>query len=319
MVGPLKIGLISNPKSNANKQHGGLGARVRPEPDILVSQPSSMDELKQELQRFAHEGVELIAIDGGDGTLRDIVTVIHLSYPAQWPCIALLPAGKTNVIAAHVGSFGKGSAGWHSLLNARKDGTLTKAKTECPALEVTWPNENKRLLRGFLLGSAAFKDGVQMANDSIHPKGIAKSLAVALAIGGVFRRAMARKPHDGEDASEEGLVIVDGASVNGDRHFLFMASTIEKLTMGIRPFRNEGDGDVFWLDVSAYVKRLALGVAMAALGKYKKWMLDSGYASGKASKIDLQFNSPFVLDGDTFDPCGHVIIAASQPIRFLGK
>lgn len=319
MVGPLKIGLISNPRSNANKKHGGLGARVKPESDILVSQPSSMDELKQELQRFAQEGVELIAIDGGDGTLRDIVSVIHLAYPAQWPSIALLPAGKTNVIAAHVGSFGKGTAGWHSLLKARKEGTLTKAKTECPALEVTWPDENTRLLRGFLLGCAAFTDGVKMANDSIHPRGIAKRLAVALAIGGVFRRAMARKPQKGEEASKEGRVIVDGASVNGDCHFLFMASTIEKLTMGIRPFRNEGAGDVLWLDVSAYVKHLALGVMLVALGKYKKWMLDGGYASGKASRIDLQFNSPFILDGDTFDPCGHVIIAASQGIRFLGK
>ncbi len=319
MAGSLKIGLISNPRSNANQRQGGIGSQVSPEPSVLVAQPASHDELKLELLRFAREGVDLIAIDGGDGTIRDVLTYIDHAYPNDWPYFVLLPSGKTNVVAAHVGSFGTGVHGWRNLLTARQAGTLTKVIVETPALEVRWPAQKERVLRGFLLGCAAFTDGVELANEKIHPKGIAKSLAVALVIGGILKRVLTRKAEDGKETAKKGQVIVDGTAVNGDRHLLFMASTIHRLTLGIKPFRKAGAGNLLWLDISNNVRHLAYGGMMVVLGKYKKWMLEGGYASGAAHEIDLQFNSPFIMDGDAFDPCGQVTIVASRRIRFVGK
>lgn len=318
MVRPLKIGLISNPKSNANKKHGGLGARIKPEPGILVARPTTHDELKDELLRFAKEGVEVVAIDGGDGTVRDVISFIHYGYPDVWPSFALLPGGKTNVIAAHVGGFGKGLEGWQSLLKAREAGTLSKVQEECAALEVSFPAEPDFLMRGFLLGAAAFTDGVAMANESLHPKGIAQSLAVALAIGGMLRRAVFRRSQDDNRISKAGTVSLDGVALPVQYHFLVMASTLERLTMGIKPFRNEGVGDVFWLDVSASAKWFLIGGAMVAMGAHKEWMRNAGYASGRTHEMDIVSDAPFVLDGETYDPKGHIKVSASQRLRFFG-
>lgn len=298
---------------------GGVAGQLDPREGALTAQPVDHDALEADLVRFAQAGVELIAIDGGDGTVRDVVSSIHHAYPDEWPVFALLPSGKTNVIAGHVGGFGTGMNGWRSLVEAQDVGRLTEFQKKCPALEVSWPGRSELMCRGFLFGCAAFTDGVKMANDSIHPMGIAKGLAVAIAIGGILRRALTKRSKHRNESGELGQVLVDGAQVNGDRHFLVLASTLNRLTMGIKPFWDEGRGDVHWLDISAPAKRLAIGGVMIALGKRQEWMVRDGYASGRAEGIDLKFKSPFVLDGETYDSHGHVRISASRPITFVSK
>ena len=56
---------------------GGVAARVTPSRTIFVAQPSCHNQLLLDLIRFSKEGVELIVIDGGDGTVRDIISNIH--------------------------------------------------------------------------------------------------------------------------------------------------------------------------------------------------------------------------------------------------
>lgn len=315
----MKIGLISNPLSRANRKSGGVAARVQPCDDICVAQPRGHDQLVEDLIRFAHEGVELIAIDGGDGTVRDIVSSIDQAYGENWPLMALLPSGKTNVIAGHVGHFGAGQKGWERLLEVRKTGKMAQMQTQCAAIEISWPGRDDPVQRGFLLGFAAFADGVRMANESIHPMGINKGLAVAMAIGGVLRRSLMSGSKNRADSGEAGTVQVDGTQVNGSRHFLVLASTLDRLTLGFRPFWNEGRGAINWLDISAPPKRAVIGILSVALGKRRAWMEENGYASGRAEAMDVRFENPFVLDGELYEPHGHIRVSATQPIGFVGE
>ncbi len=313
----MKIGLISNPRSRANRKNGGAAARVHAGTDILTAQPQDHDALVNDLTRFADAGVGLIAIDGGDGTVRDIASDIHLAYGAAWPLFALLPSGKTNVIAGQVGHFGPGYKGWKRLIAAREAGSLGALQRSCPALEISWPDRVEPVKRGFLLGSAAFSDGIRMANDSIHPMGIAKGLAVAMAIAGVLHRNLRGKAGGEKGAGEAGTVLVDGVQINGARHFITMASTLERLTLGIRPFARRGEGDLNWLDISAPPQSMLRGIPMLMFGKHRNWMADAGYASGRAAVLDLQIEQAFTLDGELFEPHGHIRVSTSRPIGFL--
>ena len=315
----MKIGLISNPLSRANRKSGGVAARVTPGDDICIAQPRDHDQLVDDLSRFAREGVGLIAIDGGDGTVRDIVSNIHYAYGDVWPLIALLPSGKTNVIAGQVGHFGAGDKGWQRLLAVREAGKLADMKTECAAIEISWPGRSDPVQRGFLLGFAAFADGVRMANETIHPMGIAKGLAVAMAIGGVIRRSLLSGNKTRKASGEAGTVLVDGTQINGERHFLVLASTLDRLTLGLQPFWKQGRGAVNWLDIAAPPKRAVVGILSVALGKRKAWMEENGYASGRAEVMEVNFEQPFVLDGELYDPHGHIRITATQAIGFVGE
>jgi hypothetical protein len=313
----LKIGLISNPLSRANRKSGGVASQVRPGDDFCVAQPRDHAELVDALTRFAREGVELIVIDGGDGTVRDIVSSIHHAYTDQWPVFAILPSGKTNVIAGEVGHFEAGLKGWQRLLAIRDAGRLGRVERKCAALEISWPTRSDPMQRGFLMGFAAFAEGKRIAEEKLHPMGIAKGLAVAIAIGGVLRRNLLPGSRNG--SGEAGSVRVDGDPIAIDRHFLVLASTLDRLTLGLRPFWDQGTGGINWLDISAPPRRVIMGSLMLAMGKRKPWMEQGGYASGRAEHLDIEFDEPFVLDGELYESHGHVRIAASQAIRFLSE
>jgi hypothetical protein len=313
----LKIGLITNPLSRANRQSGGVAARIAGDPRVSIAHPRNHDQLVSDLQRFARDGVDLIAIDGGDGTIRDVLSNIDSAYTRQWPSIALLPSGKTNVIAGQVGHFGPGYKGWQNLMAARKAGTLGAKAFPLRALEISRPNGDTSVQRGFLLGFAAFTDGVRMANEKIHPMGIAKGLAVAMVIGGILRRAVANSLKSGGYPGEAATVLVDDTPSNGSRHFLIVACTLDRLTLGLRPFWDQGTGPINWLDVAAPPKSTFWGVLNLAFGKRKTWMEKGGYAGGRAETLEVQCDAPFVLDGEVYPSHGHVRITTTQPIVFL--
>ncbi|MGA9251505.1 MAG: diacylglycerol kinase family protein [Roseobacter sp.] len=315
----MKIGLISNPLSRANRKSGGVAALVAASADICVSQPCDHDQLMDDLKRFAQESVELIVIDGGDGTVRDVVSSIHHAYKDAWPVFAILPSGKTNVIAGEVGHFEAGFKGWQRLIAIRDAGRLGRVEKRCAALEITWPECDEPMQRGFLLGFAAFAEGKRIAEEKLHPMGIAKGLAVAIAIGGVLRRNLMPGSKNGKASGDVGSVRVDGAEIDINRHFLVLASTLDRLTLGLRPFWDRGTGQINWLDISAPPKRVFLGALLLAMGKRKSWMVQGGYASGRAESLDIKFDEPFVLDGELYDTRGYVRISASQPIRFVSE
>ena len=63
---PARVGLISNPRSRRNKLAGGVPP-VRL--GVLAAAPGSRAELRDVMVRFAGEGVNLLIVDGGDGTV----------------------------------------------------------------------------------------------------------------------------------------------------------------------------------------------------------------------------------------------------------
>ncbi len=309
----MKIGVISNDRSHANKKDGSLAELRQSSDDVIVARlhrrsNGDRSDLDQVLADFAAQGVELIVVDAGDGTIRDIVTRLDDAFAGNWPAFALVPSGKTNAIAADVGHSGKGVKALDRLLAARDAGTLGQQVTERAALEITWPGH--RPMRGFLFGYAAFTEGVRFANERVHSAGVNKGLAVLLSIGGAMRRVLA-------GSGIAARLTVDGACVNAGRSFVMLASTLHVLTPNLRPFWDRGQGSVNWLDLPAPLPRWLVGVVRMALGRPKPWMEAAGYRSGRAQDLEVSLDTPFVLDGELFEADGPIRITATQPIRFV--
>src|SRR3546814_8231468 len=55
------------------------------------------------LERFAAEGVDLLVVDGGDGTVRDVISAAPAAFGDRMPRMAILPSGKTNALALDLG------------------------------------------------------------------------------------------------------------------------------------------------------------------------------------------------------------------------
>ena len=94
-----RIGVIHNARARHN-----IG---RPLPLVIAGcehvMPLTHQELHDVLADFVATGLDALIIDGGDGTVRDILSVMARYFPGFAPRIALVPSGKTNALALDLG------------------------------------------------------------------------------------------------------------------------------------------------------------------------------------------------------------------------
>lgn len=66
--------------------------------------PQSIEELPEIIQQLRANGMTTLAIDGGDGTVHQVINALHKVYGSEpFPQIALLKGGTMNNIARNVG------------------------------------------------------------------------------------------------------------------------------------------------------------------------------------------------------------------------
>lgn len=312
------LGLIRNPFSHRNK----AGAAGLPDDAVRlfgghVASPDTPEKLVQALRGFAEGGVDTVAVDGGDGTVREVLTALPHAYGDAPPALAILAAGKTNLIAADVGTTGYGPRGLAGLVRAAHEGTLGTRTTRRPVLSLHWPDGEHMPVRGMFMGAGAFTRGTDLANAAIHKAGFTQEIAVVLTMAGVLGRALIGNDQHGWLAGEDfSAVINDGAAVDGNR-FLFLATTLDKLIMGLWPFWDHGTRPLRFLDVAAHPPGLLGALPRLMTGRPSAGMRNAGaYRSGGAERIELRLTRPLIMDGETY-PAGRVILSAQDSIRFV--
>jgi hypothetical protein len=94
------VGMVRNPRSHRNK---GREAEDPAAAEVITETTHKRKELAGVLDRFARQGIDLLAVDGGDGTVRDVLTSGAAIFGESWPPLIVLPKGKTNALAADLG------------------------------------------------------------------------------------------------------------------------------------------------------------------------------------------------------------------------
>lgn len=310
----VRLGIVSNRFSDGNGGNlDGKGRIAIARPGTLFAAPDSRAEIPAHLRRFAEAGVDVLAIDGGDGTVRDVVSAIPETFGDRWPPIALLPSGKTNVIARDVGGFGKGTDGLVRLF-ARLDhpGGNTSARR---CLQVTWPGEPGRIAHGFVLGAGVYSHATRMAGAWSHDRGIKQGAAVALILARVLAMALAGRSGDGTAAL--GIGIGEAPPPAPTPHFLMMATSLERMMLGLWPFPEAGEGSLHWLALAAPPRGLVRHLWRAWRGNLAADPA-RGLAGGRADALSLALDAPFVLDGELYQPGpGGVAVRSGPLLSFL--
>jgi hypothetical protein len=98
-----RVGVIYNPRSHRNK---GQDLDCDISPHIFIAQPGERDQLPTALCELAKSGIDLLVINGGDGTVRDVLTCGVSVFGDNWPAIAVLPKGKTFIMGAGAFTLG---------------------------------------------------------------------------------------------------------------------------------------------------------------------------------------------------------------------
>ncbi|RZM32659.1 MAG: hypothetical protein EOP67_26515, partial [Sphingomonas sp.] len=98
----IRTGIICNPKSHRNRS-SVEATKPFLSGTVLAVTPRTQAELAEVLTDFARHGIELLVIDGGDGTIRDVMTAAARVWTGAAPRVAIVPSGKTNALALDLG------------------------------------------------------------------------------------------------------------------------------------------------------------------------------------------------------------------------
>ena len=317
-----RLALIRNPRSTRNRDLRGQRRRsgwaLR---DILFAEPETPEALADTLREFANREVDLLAVDGGDGTVREVLTALPRAFQDRHPALAILPSGNANLIAADVGVGARGDGAVERLAADARAGRLRHRVRRRSPLQVRWSDSDRQPIQGMFFGAAAFTDATALARET-HRYGAHHGLDVVVTLAAALTDVIKQ---EGRDRWLSGRPIglgLDGASMQHEGRSLFLATTLHKLILGLWPFWGSATGPIRYLDIGEHPPRPGAAVLPLLRGQPTPWMLDEGYRSGAAQEMRLSLTDPFIVDGECFDPPeagGELIVRAGAPIDFVGR
>jgi diacylglycerol kinase (ATP) len=314
----VRIGVISNAHSKRNKRSmRDILGLLREHPQVLHRSFDHISELPDCLRAMADAGVTHLVISGGDGTVLATVSALINDSPfTTLPCLSLLSAGMTNVIAHVVGQPGLPATGLRRLVSRAEAGE-TGEIIDRPVLSVDFA-DGRPIERGFLIGGIGFYQGTQLVRRDIHSLGAKQTFAAKLGIAWSILKIMmfGPGPRSGFHGEEIGLTL-DGQHETRNC-FMFLGSTLNEILPGVSPFWGEGAGRLQLTTIDAPPRHFALAAPRVLRGKPKAWMETAGYLSRRVERLELQMQSPVMIDGEKFDPPAHgrIVVTAGPVVRF---
>ena len=307
------MGVIYNPRSHRNK---GQDLDCGVSPHIFLAQPGNRDQLPQALEDFARRKIDLLIINGGDGTVRDVLTSGQAIFGDNWPTIAVLPKGKTNALTVDLDA----PSDWSipAAIEAYRDG---RRIVRTP-MAIHPEGEPDAKVLGFILGAGAFTLGTQ-AGQSAHKLGAFNSLAVGVTAGwGVLQAVFGRRENPWRRGSEMDIRLQPGGAAlahsgQGDpkRRQLLFASTLERMPAGIKPFGHLQKG--LKLAVLDQISRRTTALLpFIVAGWTPKNMRERGMHRVATSGFTMEIDEPFILDGEAF-PAGRYTVATGPELSFV--
>ncbi|NHN94429.1 hypothetical protein GOB58_02660 [Acetobacter thailandicus] len=323
---PCSFALIHNPQSRRNVKTGLSASDVlRALPDLLFCAPETEAALVAALADIAPRKIKYLIVDGGDGTVSKVLSVMHASgWPKEeWPVLIVLPSGNTNLVAEDVGFGLRGEAALKQLVLLAQ-GQMNKCSVvRRRPLVVSWPDGSHVSVLGFFGGLGAFTRGIEIA----HRPGFLKTFSHEAAVICAFLLTVLKllAPHSRKKWLDGSAVDVtlDGVPAESKRHFLMLFTALRRFPHGVWPFWQRSDSaeqGVVYLDVAAHPERLTTAVFNLLRNRIPSWIRQSpSYNSGLADKISLRGEPLLVLDGEILQtsPEGGFEIEAGPEVSFL--
>ncbi len=314
-----KLGVLMNKKSGRNRSGtAAVEAILATRPDISVRRTDHAHDVPTALAELASDGVNVLAINGGDGSLQAVLNaLLHESSPfARRPLLAILPGGTTNMIAYDVGSHRKPGEELKRLVARLDAGTLVESVLIRPVMEASG-GDIPGLAHGFFFGAAGVYEGT-MANrvsvdavggrDGAGPAWRILNIALALLLG---RDPVTPVPIQLNIGSKRDQVAP---------YLAVFGTTMDRLSLNLQPFWGEaGSGPIrLTLITKGARKLLRLAPSILRGRAHPGLTAANGYDSLRSDSLTLEFTGGLVLDGEIFHASvGHPIrLRATQHVAF---
>jgi diacylglycerol kinase (ATP) len=315
-----KIGLISNPRSQRNRRGlQELRQILAGTPEIIHGATEGRGELDEVLADFARRGVDLLLINGGDGTVQSVLTCLFEQHPFETPpLLGILPRGTANTTAADVGLRGKTAAALSRVIAASRGGIIAHHVVERPILRI----ENLAggmPQRGMMFGAGAIPDAIELCNRQVYARGLKGEFGIGVTLAALLLGSVLGRRSNGVLRPHDIGVILDGGSENRADRLLVLATTLHRLVLGSRPFWNYDAHPIRYTSIAYPPTHLLRAAPKVLYGWGRSTLCPEVYDSKGARRIVLRLDAPFTLDGETFHPLPDqpVVITAADQVRFV--
>jgi hypothetical protein len=320
-MGRPRIALISNPKSTGNlAQLPRIRAFCAEHPNIFHYEVERADQIGEAMRTVARVEPAVLAINGGDGTVQAVLTELYNGghFGVEAPPVAVLPSGKTNLIALDLGARGDPVEALERLLEiARAD--LAPHLVARELISLSGGETGITPVIGMFLGGAGLADVMLYCRERIYPLGLPNSVshfitAIAVVLRQVFGWRASFLPPEPSPLSVS--VRREGA-ITARFAFLFV-TTLERLLLSSE-FASNGRGALKFVAVEQKPVSLLRAFAASLAGRLGRTKM-SGVHVEEADEISIEGEaSQVILDGETFRAgLGKpILLRPANPLSFV--
>jgi diacylglycerol kinase family enzyme len=304
------IGVVTNPRSRMNKRDP---ASMRKLGYLIGSRGSAeatrdLDDLYRVAEEFKRAEIDILGINGGDGTIHHTLTAFVKTYGEQpLPAVAILRGGTMNTIANSYGIKGDPAR----LLFEVVDKYHNNEPFDMLEKEILAVGDAYGCIfgTGIIYNFLEAYYGTGNPSPSVAAKLILRAVASAL-VGGPLVRRMTRR--------FRARVTVDGDTWARDDFLSVAAACVEQIGLGFRPFYR-------WQQQSAFQ---ILGIhAPSALGFISELprihrgrpMRRDKVIDAVAREVVFENDGPieYIIDGDSYTADRRLRLGLGPKLRFL--
>jgi hypothetical protein len=257
-------------------------------------------------------------MNGGDGTLQHAMTHLFGAHGPSWrPMIAPIRGGRTNMVASDLGAQRDPVKSLESLRAAARAGRLQDLLAPRPVLRIELPKEGN-VQYGMFFGAGVLHRAVGLAHEALPEEkvgawgaGVVTGMLVARAAIGTLSGVL---------VPDKVSLTFDGDDGGASEVMLAMASSIDRLFLGMRPFwgRERAPVRTTWITANAKgIWRCAPGILR---GRPPAAATPAnGYRSVNVHEFAMQIDAGLVIDGELFGPVADRIVRVSalENVPFL--
>ncbi len=320
----IQIALLSNPNSTGNRS---LLPRVRSfcarHPEVFHYEVEDVAQIADAMRSIARVRPRVLVINGGDGTVQATLTELYQGghFVDGPPPVAVLPNGKTNLIALELGAEGDPLAALERVLElAGGDLAAHIVKRELIALSDGSPDA--RPVLGMFLGGAGLADTMLYCRDKIYPLGLpngfshvltALAATLALVLGARRTRFLPPRP------APISISVRRDGELTG-RFALLLVTTLHKVLLSRLPDQAAGSGGALrFLAVEQRPMALARAVVAKLRGRLgRERVRGVWYERGDEIRIEGD-PSDVIFDGEMFQarPGRPIVLTPTAPVPFV--
>ncbi len=308
------IGIVNNPASRRNRRRPGTARRLRERlaHDGEVLDASTPDELARAVERFRAARIDLLGVNGGDGTTSCVLTAFARAYGREpLPRLLLLRGGAMNTVAHGNGVRGGPEGILREVLIRTRQGMPLRTR-ERDLLRVAADGGEPRF--GFIFGTGIVVSFLEAYYRTGRPSPATAAALVARAaasatVNGAFARALLRR--------EPLRVTSDGDEWPDGSYLALAAGSTPDIGFGFRPFARCDEQPGFFHAVGVVGSLGQLALAAPRIWRGAPWRRRVAQDE-LARRLVVQGHRPrFTVDGDLYGSERSVTIETGPGVEIV--